>query len=364
MALTLLAFIVALGALVVVHELGHFSVAKRVGVKVLRFSVGWGPVVARRKWGETEYAISAVPLGGYVKMLGEDDIPGIDSAETETEAVEDPSRSFEAQPLGRRMAIVLAGPVMNLLFAFVVYAVLLGTVGMDAPSTLPLVGEVTANSPASRAGLVTGDRVLSIDGTPISSWDQLAATVRASNGQPLAMRIQRGGAEQTVEVVPALKETKTLFGESSGHAYLIGVGIAMERKHFGPAQAAWHAGQQTLSVSYVVLKGFALMLTGRVSARELGGPIAIAQTAGEQARAGLEQYLTMLAFLSINLGVLNLLPIPLLDGGQLALFGIEAVLRRPLRPRVREAAQNVGLLVLVGLMVFVLFNDLSRLVQG
>jgi regulator of sigma E protease len=178
------------------------------------------------------------------------------------------------------------------------------------------------------------------------------------------MRIERGGAEQTVEVVPQLKETKTLFGESSGNAYLIGVGIATERKHFGPMEAVWHAGQQTLSVSYVVLKGFALMLTGRVSARELGGPIAIAQTAGEQARAGLEQYLTMLAFLSINLGVLNLLPIPLLDGGQLTLFSIEAVLRRPLRPRVREAAQNVGLLFLVGLMVFVLFNDLSRLVQG
>src|SRR5262245_42776194 len=362
MALTLLAFVVALGALVVVHELGHFGVAKRVGVKVLRFSVGWGPVVARRTWGETEYAISAVPLGGYVKMLGEDDFPGYDTSGEG--ATEDPRRSFEAQSLGRRMAIVLAGPLMNLLFAFVVYALLLGTVGMDAPSTQPLVGEIQPKSPASRAGLVAGDRVLSIDGKPIESWDQLAATVRASNGQPLAVRIQRAGAEQTVEVVPQLKETKTFFGESSGNAYLIGVGMATERKHFGPASAVWHAGQQTLSVSYMVLKGFGLMLTGRVSARELGGPIAMAQTAGEQARAGLEQYLTMLAFLSINLGVLNLLPIPLLDGGQLTLFGIEAVLRRPLRPRVREAAQNVGLLVLVGLMVFVLFNDISRLVQG
>ena len=363
MALTLLAFIVALGALVVVHELGHFGVAKRVGVKVLRFSVGWGPVVMRRMWGETEYAISAVPLGGYVKMLGEDDFPGYDSADAQA-AAEDPTRSFEAQSLARRMAIVLAGPVMNLLFAFVVYALLLGTVGMDAPSKLPLVGEITKDSPASRAGLVTGDRVLSIDGKPVDSWDDLAATVRASNGKPLAMRVGRDGSERTVEVVPQLKETKTLFGESSGHAYLIGVGIAMERRHFGPVEAVWRAGQQTLSVSYVVLKGFGLMLSGRVSARELGGPIAIAQTAGEQAREGLEQYLTMLAFLSINLGVLNLLPIPLLDGGQLALFGIEGVLRRPLRPRVREAAQNVGLLVLVGLMVFVLFNDLSRLVQG
>jgi regulator of sigma E protease len=355
MALTLLAFVVALGALVVVHELGHFGVAKRVGVKVLRFSVGWGPIVARRMWGETEYALSAVPLGGYVKMLGEDDDTGV---------ADEPLRSFEAQPLYKRMAIVLAGPVMNLLFAFVVYALLLATVGMDVPSTEPLVGEVTADSPASRAGLASGDRVLSIDGAPVASWDALAATVRSSQGRPLQLRLERDGAERSVEVVPQLKETKTLFGESSGNAYLIGVGIATERKHFGLLDAAWHAGMQTASVSYVVLKGFALMLTGRVSARELGGPIAIAQTAGEQARAGLEQYLTMLAFLSINLGVLNLLPIPLLDGGQLTLFGIEAVLRRPLRPRVREAAQNLGLLVLVVLMVFVLFNDLSRLVQG
>lgn len=355
MALTLLAFVVALGALVVVHELGHFGVAKRVGVKVLRFSVGWGPIVARRMWGETEYALSAVPLGGYVKMLGEDDDTGV---------ADEPTRSFEAQSLPRRMAIVLAGPVMNLLFAFVVYALLLGTVGMDAPSSLPLVGEVSADSPASRAGLATGDRVLTIDGRQITSWDQLAETVRGSQGKPLALRLERDGSERTVEVVPQLKETKTLFGETSGNAYLIGVGIATERKHFKPLEALWRAGEQTLSVSYVVLKGFGLMLTGRVSARELGGPIAIAQTAGEQARAGLESYLTMLAFLSINLGVLNLLPIPLLDGGQLTLFGIEAVLRRPLRPRVREAAQNVGLLLLVVLMVFVIFNDLSRLVQG
>jgi regulator of sigma E protease len=355
MALTLLAFVVALGALVVVHELGHFGVAKRVGVKVLRFSVGWGPIVARRMWGETEYALSAVPLGGYVKMLGEDDDTGVP---------DDPTRSFEAQSLRRRMAIVLAGPVMNLLFAFVVYSLLLGTVGMDAPSTQPLVGEVTSDSPASRAGLVAGDRVLAIDGVPIATWDELAATVRGSGGRPLTVRIQRAGTERTVEVVPQLKETKTLFGESGGNAYLIGVGIATERKHFGPLEAVWRGGEQTLSVSYVVLKGFGLMLTGRVSARELGGPIAIAKTAGEQARAGFEQYVTMLAFLSINLGVLNLLPIPLLDGGQLALFGVEAVLRRPLRPRVREAAQNVGLLVLVVLMAFVLFNDLSRLVQG
>ncbi|HWP65673.1 MAG TPA: RIP metalloprotease RseP [Candidatus Limnocylindria bacterium] len=355
MTLTLLAFVVALGALVIVHELGHFWVAKRLGVKVLRFSVGFGPIVARRNWGETEYALSAVPLGGYVKMLGEGDDAGVAA---------EPTRSFEAQPLGRRMAIVLAGPVMNLLFAFVVYAALLATVGMDAPSTLPLVGQITPDSPAARAGLMPGDRVLAIDGRSITSWDQLAATVRASGGKPLAMRLERDGAERTVEVVPELKETKTLFGESSGSTYLIGVGIATERKHFGPVEAVWRGAQQTVSVSYIVLKGFVLMLTGRVSARELGGPIAIAQTAGEQARAGLEQYLTMLAFLSINLGVLNLLPIPLLDGGQLTLFGIEAVLRRPLRPRVREAAQNVGLLVLVGLMVFVLFNDISRLVQG
>jgi regulator of sigma E protease len=355
MLLTLIAFVVALGALVVVHELGHFGVAKRVGVKVLRFSVGWGPIVARRSWGETEYALSAIPLGGYVKMLGESDDEGV---------ADDPARAFDTQVLWRRVAIVLAGPVMNLLFAFVMYAALLGTVGMDVPSTKAVVGDVAADTPAARAGLGTGDRVLAIDGAPITTWDELAATVRGSGGKALHFRVAREGVERDVEVVPQLKEMKTIFGESSGDAYLIGVGIASERRHFGPGEAVWNAGLQTVSVSYVVLKGFVLMLTGRVSARELGGPIAIAQTAGEQARRGLEQYLTMLAFLSINLGVLNLLPIPLLDGGQLALFGAEAVLRRPLRPRVREAAQNVGLVVLVVLMVFVLFNDLTRLVRG
>lgn len=354
MIITLTAFVVALGVLVVIHELGHFLAAKRLGVKVERFSVGFGPIVASRRSGETEYALSAVPLGGYVKMLGEED------------EVTDPAeraRAFSSQSLGRRTAIVAAGPIMNLLFAMVAYVLLAGFYGVHVPSTEPVVGGVSPDSPAARAGIVSGDRVLAVDGEPVATWEGLAERVRASGGRQLDLALEREGATLQVDVTPELRPTQSLFGEEA-EAYLIGVALTFEHRDLGVVEAITAGANRTVATSWMVTKGFVLMFVGRVPLKELGGPIAIAQAAGQQAREGVEAFVTMLAFLSVNLGVLNLLPIPVLDGGHLALFGVEAVLRRPLRPRVRELAQQVGLLVLVSLMVLVLFNDVSRLVQG
>lgn len=354
MIVTLVAFVVALGVLVVIHELGHFFAAKRLGVKVERFSVGFGPIVARRQRGETEYALSAIPLGGYVKMLGEDDEVG--------DPV-DRLRSFSAQSLGRRTLIVAAGPVMNLAFAFVAYVLLAAAYGVHVPSGEPVLGSLSKDMPAMQAGLEAGDRVIAIDGAPVESWEGLAERVRASGGATMQLSIERDGAPQTVELMPKLSETSSVFGEKSD-VYLIGVGPRYDHRVLGVVEAVETGAKQTVMTSWLVTKGFVLMFVGRVPLRELGGPIAIAQAAGEQARAGVEAFVAMLAFLSVNLGVLNLLPIPVLDGGHLALFGVEAVLRRPLRPRAREMAQQVGLLVLVSLMILVLFNDVSRLVQG
>jgi regulator of sigma E protease len=354
---TLLSFAVALGVLVFVHELGHFAVAKRLGVKVLRFSIGFGPVVFARKTGETEYALSAIPMGGYVKMLGEEDAD-------EAEALAEPERAFSTQPVARRGAIVFAGPAMNFVFAFVVYASLFTLVGVEMPSNKPIVGGVTAGMPAAQAGLQANDKILAIDGQPTATWEELSKTVVASNGAPLTLTVERDGQQTPIVITPALQDSRTLFGEPAGKVYRIGIEASHEWSRVGPLQAISVAAEQTWTASVMVVKGLVLMVQGRVPLRELGGPIAIARAAGDQARAGLRQFLSMLAFLSINLGVLNLLPIPALDGGHLAFFTVEGLLRRPLRQRHREIAQQVGLLVLLTLMVFVFYNDIHRLVQG
>jgi regulator of sigma E protease len=353
--ITVVAFLVALGLLVFVHELGHFAVAKRLGVKVLRFSIGFGPILFARQRGETEYAVSAMPLGGYVKMLGEED---------EEEALAEPERAFSTQPMLRRSAIVFAGPAMNFVFAFLVYALLFAAVGAEVPSSEPRVGGVAAGSPAEQGGLQADDKVIAVNGRPTTTWEALAQTVRDSKGAPLTLTVERGGTQLPIPVKPTLRDTRSVFGEETGQVYLIGIEASHDWKPVGPLEAVKMAGQQTATATYLVVQGLVLMVQGRVPLRELGGPIAIARAAGQQARAGGRYFLSMLAFLSVNLAVLNLLPIPALDGGHLALFGVEGVLGRPLRQRHRELAQQVGLLLLLSLMVFVFYNDIHRLVQG
>ena len=353
--ITVVAFLVALGLLVFVHELGHFAVAKKLGVKVQRFSIGFGPILFARQRGETEYAVSAMPLGGYVKMLGEED---------EEEALAEPERAFSTQPMRRRSAIVFAGPAMNFVFAFLVYLLLFAAVGAEVPSSEPRVGGVAAGSPAEQGGLQAGDKVVAVNGSPTTTWEALAQTVRDSKGSPLALTIDRGGTRLPITVTPKLRDTRSVFGEETGQVYLIGIEASHDWKPVGPLEAVTMAAQQTGTATYLVVQGLVLMVQGRVPLRELGGPIAIARAAGQQARAGTRYFLSMLAFLSVNLAVLNLLPIPALDGGHLALFGVEGILGRPLRQRHRELAQQVGLLLLLSLMVFVFYNDIHRLVQG
>ena len=352
---TVLAFLCALGILVFVHELGHFLAAKRLNVKVLRFSIGFGPVIWSRTSGETEYALSIAPLGGYVKMLGEDDLE---------EAAAEPERSFSTQSRLRRAFIVLAGPAMNFLFAFLAYAVMFNWIGVEMPSTRPIVGGLQSGSAADKAGLQVDDMVKTVNGQAVETWEAFARSVLDSGGKMLTLQLDRAGKPVTLQVTPELKDTHTIFGEPES-VFRIGVEAGKEwRQDVGTVEAVELAAQQTWGASMVVAKGLFLMVQGKVPLRELGGPIAIARAAGQQARAGARHFFSMLAFLSINLGVLNLLPIPALDGGHLALLSVEGALRRSLAPRAREIAQQVGVFLLLTLMVFVFYNDIHRLVQG
>jgi len=354
---SILIAIVILGLLIFVHELGHFAVAKWTGVMVQRFSLGFGPRLLTHQRGETEYAISAVPLGGYVKMLGEDP--------EEEVATYDAARSFATQSLAKRAAIVVAGPAMNLVTAFVAFSLALAIFGATVPKETAEIGGVMDGMPGAEAGLTVGDTVLAIDGGPIATWEELARTVRGSGGATIELRVRRASGEETTLVVtPEERVERTPFGEEIGKAYLIGIEPARRTEAVSLPSAIGQGAYQTYFWIKMTLLSIVKIFQGVVSARDLGGPILIVQAAGQQADLGLEYLLRFLGLISVNLGVLNLLPIPVLDGGHLLFFGFEAIRGKPLAIRHREMAQQVGLFLLLALMVFVFYNDITRIVTG
>ncbi len=351
-AYMIVAAIVAFGVLVFLHELGHFLVAKKAGVGVLTFSIGFGPKVLIRRYGETEYCVSAFPLGGYVKMVGEDPREEVGSA--------DRDRSFAHRSLASRTAIVAAGPAANFLLAMVVFLCVFTFFGV--PYRTAEIGGVQPGSPAAGAGLAAGDRVVMVAERPIRSWDQLSGEVRASQGRPMDLGVVRGDREFTITLSPAKGQTRNLLGEPE-ETWLIGIQSAgtVEVERGNPLTAGWLAVSRTVEISALTLEVLAKMVVGRVDSTNLGGPLMIAQLAGQQAQRGVADYLFLVALLSINLGVLNLLPIPMLDGGHLLFFVIEAVRGRPLEARQRERAQQVGLVLLLFVMVYAFYNDLARI---
>ena len=446
------AFVVALGILIVVHELGHFLVARWAGVKVLRFSVGFGkPLYARRLGADgTEWAIGAFPLGGYVKML--------DEREGEVPAAE-LDRAFNRKPVGWRMLIVAAGPVANLLLAVLLYWVLFvqgvnelrpllaqppaGTVAavagveegdlvrsvsgvavttaqelrwqlmqrvmerqpialevltagdqiatrsldmstfdaseLDADFTTPLgllsyhpklkpvIGAVAPGSVAAAAGLAVGDEIRAINGQRIDHWGQLVAAVKAAPGKPLAMTLVRNGLMSELDLVP---EAATERGVRIGR---IGVGVRDDPEvrsalfvqvRLGPSAALGKAALHTWETSLFSLRMIGRMLVGELSWKNISGPVTIADYAGQSARMGVDHYLKFLALISISLGVLNLLPVPILDGGHLLYYFIEVIKGGPLSERAMEIGQQIGLALLALLMAFAFYNDFNRLVSG
>jgi len=346
------AAVFGLGLLIVFHEFGHFLLAKLSGVGVLTFSVGFGPKLWVKKKGETEYALSAFPLGGYVKMVGEDPDEEVPQSDIE--------KSFAHKSLIKRIAIVVAGPGFNLLLAVFLYTMVFAFYGVPVMSTQ--ISGVESGSPAEKAGLAKGDQVTAIDGKPVTDWEQLSSTIKGSGGKALNLQVRRGTDNVSLTVQPNRKEGHNVFGERKDD-WIIGISSQPTIEKGNAGLAIVKAFSQTYDFSKLTLQAFYKMLLGDVSPRNIGGPILIAKTAGQQAKEGVGNFLAFLAVLSINLGVLNLLPVPVLDGGHLLFFLVEAVIRKPVAVKYREMAQQVGICLLALLMVYAFYNDIVRLFE-
>ncbi|MFC1833374.1 RIP metalloprotease RseP [Thermodesulfobacteriota bacterium] len=344
--------LILLGVLIFFHELGHFVIAKLLGVKVLKFSLGFGPAIISRKWGQTEYMLSWVPLGGYVKLLEENP-----DSEDEVEPG-DEDKCFQRKPLLARMAIIAAGPIANY-----VLAIILLSIGYMAGFPVPTskLGKVLDNSPAMEAGLKAGDRVVAVEGKEVWRWDDMRSIIEKSPDKAVNLKVERDGETRDVSVTPRLSKDKDAFGNPTGR---IGVTSARETVELGITGSIYEGTRLTFQITGMIFETLVKLVKREISAKNLSGPISIAQASGESLRAGFFSFIFVLAFISINLAIINLLPIPILDGGHLLFFLIEAVTRRPVTGKVREIATQAGFLFIIFLMVLVFYNDISRLIQG
>jgi regulator of sigma E protease len=353
---TIVSFIVVLGILIFVHELGHFLFAKLFKVRVLKFSLGFGPKMFGKTIGDTEYLISAFPLGGYVKMFGEnpDEQEG---AATEKEA------SFAHKKVWQRFLIVFAGPLFNLLFTVFLFFMIFFFMGLPDSRDTTRIGQVNPDSPAAIAGVQVDDTILSINGTPTMIWMDVLNMVKDSGGKELVFTVARGAEDVNIVVTPRQLPVKNIFGEEVEQRFMIGIVKADELFYtptgiVGATQAAF--SQTWMYISLTALS-FVKLAQQVVPVSELGGPILIAQIAGKQMQAGWINYLFFMGLLSVNLGLLNLLPIPVLDGGHLMFLSIEAIRRKPLTEKIQIVAQQMGMAFLGVAMIFVFYNDLLRI---
>lgn len=353
---SILAFILVLGPLIFIHEFGHFLCAKLFGIRVLKFSLGFGPKVFGRTVGDTEYLLSAFPLGGYVKMYGE--------SLTDEVASDQERFSFSHKAIWQRFLVVFAGPLFNLLFAVLVFSTLFAIMGVSQPVNEARIGGVTVDSPAAKAGLAPNDLILSINGAKVQAWNDVARLIKLSEGNPVTLMVQRDGQTLTLTGQPKMEQDKNIFGEVIDTRYMLGIRVADELVPISPVEALQIGTLHTWTLIKITLLGIVKIIQKVVPASELGGPIRIAQIAGQQMAAGWANLLHFIGLLSVSLGVLNLFPIPILDGGHLVFFAVEAIRRKPLSIETRERLQMVGLVLLISLMLFVFYNDFRFLGNG
>ncbi len=445
---TVLSFVIVIGVLILIHELGHFLVARWAGVGVERFSIGFGPVLLRWRGKETEYCLSAIPMGGYVKMMGEEN-----PLESGAALPWDPAKAFALKPLWVRFLIVFAGPGMNFVLAAVIFILVLGTMGR--PVWSPGVGRVSEGGPAAAAGIKTSDVIESIGGGTVAYWEDVERAVSGSRGRPLVMKLRRADHSLTVTVTPKLTSVRDPIFRDENEVWEIGAGPrlipyigavnpdspaeraglkpgdqvvavagqpvftpdelmqaiqkrpgqsfemsvlrneqpvrvavtanpvrdkgplgqelevgrigvsivtkALSYASYSPPEAVWYGLVRTWDMTVLTVRGFWKIVSGQIPLSNLGGPVQIASETGRQAQEGAAPLAVFTAVISVNLAVLNLLPVPMLDGGHLFFFLIEGVLGRPLSVRKRELAQQVGFVLLMLIMVLALYNDLVRI---
>jgi regulator of sigma E protease len=351
---TVLATVIVLGILIFVHELGHFLLAKLFKVRVEAFSLGFPPKLLHKKIGETDYRLSVVPLGGYVKLLGENP--------NEAVPPELEPYSFMHHTLWHRFLIVLAGPVFNLIFAALALFLVFALSGI--PYLTTEIGNVKADSPAAHAGLQKEDQILSVSGQPVTRWEDLSQKIRQAGEHAITLTVKRGDQVFQVEVVPQRLETSDIFGAKI-QAMIIGIssGDQLAIQQVGPLEALEEGVVYTWRLSWLTVQSFYKLLVREVPLKSIGGPILIAQVAGKQAELGVTYLVQFMAVLSVNLFLLNLLPIPVLDGGHLFFFTLEALRGKPLGTKHREVAQALGLMIILALMVLVFYQDIVRLVS-
>ncbi|MCK8787147.1 RIP metalloprotease RseP [Roseomonas sp. NAR14] len=348
---TILAFVIVLGVLVFIHELGHYLAARWRGVHVEAFSIGFGrPLLSWTDRRGTAWRVAWIPLGGYVKLHGQE---RPEEATPEERARWRHGETFHEKPVGSRAIVVAAGPIANFVLAAVLFAGLFMVVGQprqDADSTT--VGTVSANSAAARAGLRPGDHILSLDGTPVARFEDIQRHIQPRAGQPVAVRVERDGAP--------LDLTATPEGRGEGGRGLLGISaITMHR--LDPLSALAAGVTHTADISGQTLSGVWQMIVGRRGTEELGGPLRIAQLSGQVAELGIASLISFMAILSVNLALINLFPIPVLDGGHLVFYALEAIRGRPLPPRAVEYGFRAGFALLATLFIFATWNDLANL---
>ncbi|MBI4681914.1 MAG: RIP metalloprotease RseP [Nitrospirae bacterium] len=358
--MTIIWAVILFGLLIFFHELGHFIVAKLVGVKVLKFSLGFGPKIIGKKIGETEYLISAIPLGGYVKPLGEE--PGEEIKEEEKQ------RAFNNQPVWKRAAIVIAGPAFNLVLAFLIFTVFLG---LKLPVAIPNLDSITTTienvkegSPAMKAGLRSNDTIVSINGSAVHEWNEMAELFSKNPGNELKIKVRRDNTLIDVIITPEPAKVK----DEKGKEIIIGmIGISkkMDAKVIQSASildAPFKGIEAVYDWCVLTLEVVVRLFSGALSAKQIGGPILIVDAAAKAASVGAFTYFNFIAIISINLAILNLLPVPVLDGGHIMFLSIEALKGKPLSDKIVGAANKVGMALLLLLITFVFYNDIMRIV--
>jgi regulator of sigma E protease len=373
-----LAPIFVFGVVVFVHELGHFLAAKLTGVYAPRFSIGFGPSIWSRRIGETEYRLSILPLGGYVRMASRDDeaaavLEGGPETTSDGAGEGDPNlmmpfgtkpipenRWFESKSLPARLLIMLSGVAMNILLAFCVLTGIAAYYGV--PDVHAVVGTVVAKSPAATAGFTVGDSIVAIDGAPVKSWDDVLSKIHGAIGVPLSVEVARAGTRQTLSVTPAAVTDSTDSAQGKPLTKQVGrIGLGLRPP--GPAtpmpigRAIVTGGRFTANLTGMILQSLRDLATGRASFAALSGPVGIARVSVQAARTGFEDLLILLAAISLNVAIFNLLPIPILDGGQIVMTVIESAKGRPLSLRTRELVLRAGLLAIAMLIVLVMYND-------